>query len=115
MNVTVVWATPEVQDVVPVVVDAGATIADAVARSGIVVRYRLDVARLGYAIFGQRAGMHAPLAEGDRIELTRPLLVDPKEARRLRAGSVSDAAAQPIDIGTTPPGPTAGLSGAGDT
>jgi uncharacterized protein len=85
MKVTVVWATPDLQDVVPVVVDAGATIADAVECSGLAVRYRLDVARLAFAIFGRRAAMHATVADGDRIELTRPLAVDPKEARRLRA------------------------------
>jgi putative ubiquitin-RnfH superfamily antitoxin RatB of RatAB toxin-antitoxin module len=85
MNVTVVWAAPGVQDVVPVAVDAGATVADAVARSGVVAGHALDLAPLGVAVFGRRVAWHTPLADGDRIELTRPLTADPKEARRARA------------------------------
>jgi hypothetical protein len=85
MKVTVVWATPDVQDLVPVAVDAGATVADAVARSGLAAAHALDLAQLGVAIFGRRVGWHTPVADGDRIELTRPLTVDPKEARRARA------------------------------
>ncbi len=87
MNVTVVWATPDAQDVVPVAVDAGATIADAVARSGVALRHRIDIAQVGFAVFGRQLAPDTPVAEGDRIELTRPLAVDPKEARRLRADS----------------------------
>jgi putative ubiquitin-RnfH superfamily antitoxin RatB of RatAB toxin-antitoxin module len=40
---------------------------------------------VGYAIFGQRVDAEAPLRDGDRVELLRPLLADPKEARRQRA------------------------------
>ena len=45
----------------------------------------LDRAKLGYAIFGQRARADTPLRDGDRVELTRPLVADPKDARRRRA------------------------------
>jgi putative ubiquitin-RnfH superfamily antitoxin RatB of RatAB toxin-antitoxin module len=85
MNVIVVWATPDVQETIPVTLDAGATAVDAVVRSGLVARHGLDLARLGVAIFGRRATWHTPVADGDRVELTRPLTADPKEARRLRA------------------------------
>ncbi len=64
---------------------AGATVADAVARSGLVARYGIDRAALGFAIFGRRVRADAPLADGDRVELTRPLVVDPKAARGERA------------------------------
>jgi hypothetical protein len=47
MNVTVVWATPDVQDIVPVALPAGATVADAVAQSKIIERYALDAAATG--------------------------------------------------------------------
>ena len=85
MKVTVVWATPSVQDVVEVELPAGATIADAVDRSGLVAQYELDTSRLGFAVFGRRASAHAPLADGDRVDLTRPLEADPKAARIARA------------------------------
>ena len=39
----------------------------------------------GYAIFGVNAALEDPLQEGDRVELLRPLQMDPKEARRRRA------------------------------
>ncbi len=40
---------------------------------------------LGFAIFGERVGSEHPLRDGDRLELLRPLQIDPKEARRRRA------------------------------
>ena len=85
MNVTVVWATSSIQDVVGVDVPAGATIADAVARSGLLARYGIDPATVGFAIYGKRSRGNLALADGDRIELTRPLEVEPGAARALRA------------------------------
>jgi len=85
MKVSVVWAVPSLQDVVEVELRAGATIADAVERSGLVAQYGLDATRLGVAVFGRRATPQTLLADGDRIELTRPLEVDPKAARLARA------------------------------
>ena len=85
MKVTVVWATLATQDIVEVDLPAGATIADAVDRSGLVAHYALDASRLGFAIYGRRASAQTPLADGDRIDLTRPLEVDPKTARIARS------------------------------
>lgn len=39
----------------------------------------------GYAVYGKRVDRDAPLRDGDRLELLRPLQMDPKEARRRRA------------------------------
>jgi hypothetical protein len=87
MNVSVVWATPLVQDFAVVELPAGATVADAVARSGLVARYGIDRAALAFAIFGRRVRADAPLTDGDRVELTRPLEIDPMAARARRAGA----------------------------
>lgn len=87
MNVTVVWATLTVQDVVAVEVPRGATVAEAVEKSGLIAQYGLDAARLGFASGGRRIAADAPLADGDRIDLTRPLEIDPKAARLARARS----------------------------
>ena len=65
-------------------VEPGATVADAVERSRIVADRSLDPATLSFAIFGRRATLESPLAAGDRVEILRPLLVDPKEARHRR-------------------------------
>jgi uncharacterized protein len=85
LSVTVAYAAPGVEALVTVTLPAGATIDDAIAASGIATRFKLDRALLECAIFGQRAKGGTPLAEGDRVELTRPLTADPKRARRMRA------------------------------
>lgn len=85
IRVTVVFATPDIQDVVPVDLPAGASPVDALARSGLATTYALVPGELGFAIDGRRIGAHARLGDGDRIEITRPLDTDPKDARRRRA------------------------------
>jgi putative ubiquitin-RnfH superfamily antitoxin RatB of RatAB toxin-antitoxin module len=83
--VTVAYAAPDAEALVVVMLPAGATVNEAIARSGIVAALALDPALLEFAIFGRRAEGQTPLEEGDRVELTRPLVADPKRARRKRA------------------------------
>jgi uncharacterized protein len=83
--VTVAYAAPEAEAIVVVMLSSGATVDDAIARSGIVAALALDPTLLEFAIFGRRAKGHTPLEDGDRVELTRPLVADPKRARRKRA------------------------------
>jgi hypothetical protein len=64
---------------------AGSTAVDALRASGLAARLPdglLDTLTLG--LWGRACAPDAPLHHGDRLELTRPLLVDPTEARRLR-------------------------------
>ena len=58
----------------------GATVRAAVVAAG----WGDDPETVAYAVFGQRVDGDALLHDGDRIELLRPLLADPKEARRQR-------------------------------
>lgn len=79
MKVDVVSARPDGATIVTVTLPAGATVRDA-----------LDAARLSgtaVGIFGRRVQLDTKLADGDRVELYRPLAMDPKEARRRRAQS----------------------------
>jgi hypothetical protein len=85
VRITVVWAAPDAQDVVALTLAAGATVGDAVARSGLVDAYAPGSAGLAFAVWGRRAPAERPLADGDRVEITRPLVADPKQARRRRA------------------------------
>lgn len=85
MNVQVAYRGPEGTALVEVEVGDGASVADALDASGIVSRLGLFEAALSYAIHGQRVERNTPLRGGDRIELLRPLVADPKEARRRRA------------------------------
>lgn len=63
----------------------GATLEDAVRASGLPARFcDLDWRALSTGIWGRAAAWDQVLAEGDRIELCRGLLVDPKVARRER-------------------------------
>jgi putative ubiquitin-RnfH superfamily antitoxin RatB of RatAB toxin-antitoxin module len=83
--VTVAWATPEVQDIVPVELPRGACVADAVRLSELVVRYSLDAAALRFARFGVRVEADTSLEPSDRIDIVRGLIADPKAARARRA------------------------------
>lgn len=85
MRVQVAYAAVGREALVDLEVSAGAIVADAVRLSGLVERLGLDAARLSYAIHGQRAAADTPLADGDRIELVRPLTADAKTVRRRRA------------------------------
>jgi putative ubiquitin-RnfH superfamily antitoxin RatB of RatAB toxin-antitoxin module len=81
MKVEVVDARPEGAQVVSVELPAGATLRHALAASG----FELDLGKQAFGIFGRRAALDRALAEGDRVEIYRPLALDPKEARRRRA------------------------------
>jgi putative ubiquitin-RnfH superfamily antitoxin RatB of RatAB toxin-antitoxin module len=87
IRVSVVWATASVQDIVPVELPAGSIVAQAVAASGLLARYAVDARGVRFAIGGRIVPADATLAKDDRVEICRPLAVDPKEARRLRAGT----------------------------
>jgi uncharacterized protein len=85
MRIVVAYAEPGAEALVDLTVAPGTTVADAVAASGLIDRFELKPSMLAYAIFGQRVGAETPVAEGDRVELLRPLVADPKETRRRRA------------------------------
>ena len=57
---------------------AGSCVADALAAAGLACAEKVG-------IFGRVVRLDAPLADGDRVEIYRPLMLDPKEARRRRA------------------------------
>lgn len=79
----VVRAWPRRFDAVEVDLPEGATVRDAVAAAGMAN----DAEIVGHAVFGVRATLETVLRDGDRVELLRPLLADPKESRRRRAES----------------------------
>jgi len=86
IRVEVAYALPQVQVIVPVEVEEGATIRQAVVLSGLLSRYpELDANRLDVGIFSKPADLDTPLRAGDRVEIYRPLIADPKEVRKRRA------------------------------
>lgn len=92
LRVEVVYALPERCWRVPVQLPAGATVADALAAADLPSRIPgIEVEPEGLAIYGQAATPETTLHDGDRIEVLRPLLVDPKQARRRRAREAGKA------------------------
>ena len=87
VRVAVAWISPKEQEVVSLELPAGATVASAISASKLASSYKLslDTARVG--INGRIARLDSKIADGDRIEVYRPLIIDPKEARRARGNA----------------------------
>lgn len=86
MVIEVVYALPGGYDVICVTLEPGASAADAVCHSGMVCRHpEIEWPGAPVGIFGRRVAPQALLADGDRVEIYRPLLLDPKLRRRRRA------------------------------
>ena len=84
--VEVAYATPQQQWLISVDVPAGATLAQAIALSGIEQHCPdIDVQSATVGVYGQIKNLNDRLRAGDRVEIYRPLLIDPKELRRQRA------------------------------
>ena len=60
------------------------TVADALRESGVLARHGLEAAAVKVGVWCKARPLEHPLREHDRVEVYRPLLVDPKEARRQR-------------------------------
>ena len=88
IEVEVAYALPEKQRILTVMVEEGSTIAQTVEQSDILTEFpELDLKTAKYDIFGKatRAPQSDTVREGDRVEIYRPLTIDPKKARAGRA------------------------------
>lgn len=83
LSVRVVYALPDQQVGVDLRLPRGTSLADAVTRSGLLEKFPEAAAQpLACAIFGRAVPLTHELRDGDRIEILRPLLIDPKQSRR---------------------------------
>lgn len=97
IEIEVVYAAVDRQVLRTVSVPEGVTVSDALLKSGIGDEFpELDLAECPVGIFGKViADPEVRLIQaGDRIEIYRPLLADPKEVRRLRAAKAAEAKAR---------------------
>ena len=88
ITVEVAFATPESQSLVEVRLPAGATVAAAIAASGLIdafPQYALNALPVG--IWGRVTEAGKTLQGGERVEIYRELLMDPMESRRLKASN----------------------------
>jgi putative ubiquitin-RnfH superfamily antitoxin RatB of RatAB toxin-antitoxin module len=91
IDIEVAYAEPERQFLRRVSLDAGATVADAILASGVEHELDIDASALSVGIWSKPVSRDTRLEAGDRVEIYRALVADPKEARRRRA----DRARQP--------------------
>ncbi len=115
IDVEVAYARPDKQVIVPVNIAKGGTAMDAVKHSGIQEAFPeivLDESEIKLGIFGKICKPSRELRQGDRVEIYRPLIADPKAVRRQRAaegkrmkkggGDLPSGAAPPEGAGERP-------------
>jgi putative ubiquitin-RnfH superfamily antitoxin RatB of RatAB toxin-antitoxin module len=86
LRVEVVYAEAELQRLVSVELAPGATVTDAIAAAMDLPEFDgLIVSGLRLGIFGKFVEPKTPVTDGDRVEIYRPLKIDPMQARRRRA------------------------------
>ncbi len=86
IHIEVVYALRDRQKVVAVQLASGATVRDAVERSGLPAEFpEIDLSVNKFGIWNKLAKLDAALRDKDRVEIYRPLIADPKEVRRQRA------------------------------
>ena len=86
IRVEVAYAEPERQKIITLTMNEGATLKQAVERSGMVRFFpHLDLQAASFGVFSLPRPADYVLRDGDRVEIYRPLIADPKEMRRQRA------------------------------
>jgi putative ubiquitin-RnfH superfamily antitoxin RatB of RatAB toxin-antitoxin module len=85
LSIEVCYALANEQTLIAVELPAGATVQQALEASGILQRYpQIDLGTQKVGVFGRFKALDAVLADHDRVEIYRPLLVDPKLSRQRR-------------------------------
>lgn len=96
IEVEVAYATPAKQALLKVSVRDGSTLEEAIELSGISGEFPgMTVDPAGVGIFGRKVPMGQALKAGDRVEIYRALIADPKEARRRRAELEKESGSKP--------------------
>ena len=84
--VEVAYAIPEEQVIITIKVPTIFNVQQAIEKSGIQKKFpSIDLSKNKVGIFGKKTTLDHPLNDRDRIEIYRPLILDPKEMRRKRA------------------------------
>ncbi len=87
-NIEVVYGLPNKQDSRRISVERLCTVIQAIELSDILADHpEIDLGKNKVGVFGQLMALDHILQDGDRVEIYRPLIIDPKVARRLRAKS----------------------------
>ena len=85
LSIDVCYALPDSQTLISLQLPPGATVQQAIDASGILGRHpEIDLAKLKVGVYGKLKPLDTALADHDRVEIYRPLIVDPKMARQRR-------------------------------
>jgi len=85
-QVEVVYAKPETQVIIPLTVTAEATVQQVIEQSKILGQFaEIDLQQSKVGIFGKLCKLETVVRAGDRVEIYRPLIADPKVVRQQRA------------------------------
>ncbi|CAA0096874.1 Protein RnfH [Halioglobus japonicus] len=91
ISVEVAYALPHKQALLKLELSAGATALEAAQQSGITEKFDgVDLENATLGIFGQVVAPGHVLRDGDRVEVYRPLIADPKEVRKARAARAKE-------------------------
>ena len=85
IQIEVAYATPKKQQIIVLEVKVGTTVGQAIAQTNLLETFpeiELSINKVG--IFGQVANLNTKLQSGDRVEIYRPLVIDPRIARQER-------------------------------
>ena len=86
LSIEIVYALPDAQTLIETAVEPGTTVETAIKGSGILQQYPdIDLDSNAVGIWYRTCKLTDVVNQGDRIEIYRPLIADPKEARRRRA------------------------------
>lgn len=94
MKIGIAYALPQRQVWFDVELPDGATIQDAINRSGILKQFpEIDLEKQKIGVFGKVGKLDAVLNNGDRVEIYRPIICDPKTVpRKAKAGDAASEA-----------------------
>ena len=83
ISVELVFATPQKQLLLVLEVDHGETVADVISHAAIGEQFPdMQISELAVGVWGKKVSRDYVVRDGDRIEVYRPLQIDPREARR---------------------------------
>ncbi len=95
ITVEVAYALPERQTIIELRVAEGTTALEAARQSGVAEKFDgIDLENDKLGIFGKAVSPQQVLRPGDRVEIYRPLIADPKEVRKARAARVKERKAR---------------------
>ena len=86
IHIEVAYAKPETQVIVPLDLPSDTIVEQAIEISGVLKKFKeIELGKNKVGIFSKPCTLKTKLREGDRVEIYRPLIADPKKIRKQRA------------------------------